>query len=538
MRKRFSLLTMGLIVVLSLVAGAWLNQLISGDNIYEQINKFKDVLSMAQKSYVDEVDTQKLTESAIRGMLNELDPHSVYIPASEMQRIKEEFQGSFEGIGIEFAVLNDTLMVVTPIVGGPSEALGIEAGDKIVMINDTSAVGITQDVVPKKLRGPKGTRVKVSILRKGIARLLEFDIVRDKIPLYTIDASFMVNDEVGYVSVTRFSATTHAEFVEAATKLKKEGMKRMILDLRFNGGGYLDQAFKMADELLPKGKKVVYTKGRRPEFNEEYISSGSAKLADVSLVILVNNASASASEIVSGAVQDWDRGLVVGETTFGKGLVQRQFDLSDRSGFRLTTARYYTPSGRLIQRPYTGNKAQYQREAFERNEEEGDNISHSAEEDSARPKFKTAGGRMVYGGGGITPDYIIKGERLGEYAALLRSKQVYLDYANKHLGIHGTAIKMKYGTDSRKFAKEFDVTVDMLEGVLAIAKAKGIEFKMESYEKDLRYIKAFTKASIARSLWGNVGSARVMLQEDGQFKKAVSLFPEAERISKSLTSLK
>lgn len=538
MRKRFSLVSVGLLVVFSLVAGAWLNQLISGDNIYDQLNKFKDVLSMAQKSYVDDVDTGKLTESAIRGMLDDLDPHSVYISAKEMQRVKEEFQGSFEGIGVEYAVLNDTLMVVTPIVGGPSEALGIEAGDKIVKINDTSSVGISQADVPKKLRGPKGTHVRVTIARAGMSKLLEFDIVRDKIPLYTVDASFMFNDEVGYISVTRFAATTHSEFAEAVNKLKKEGVKRLILDLRFNGGGYLDQAFKMVDELLPKGKKVVYTKGRRPEFNEEYISSGSAKFADVSLVVLVNNASASASEIVSGAIQDWDRGLVVGESTFGKGLVQRQFDLSDGSGFRLTTARYYTPSGRLIQRPYGDDKVKYQREAFERNEEDGENIKHLAEKDSARPKFKTAGGRIVYGGGGITPDYIVKAERLGEYAVALRSRQVYLDYANKFMSSHGAEVKRTYNADSRKFAKEFEVSIDMLEGVLVIAKAKGVEFKQESYEKDLRYIKAFTKATIARAIWGNVGSARVMLQEDNQFTKAASLFPEAEKISKSLTSLK
>ena len=538
MRKRFSLLSVSLIIVLSLVAGAWLNQLISGDNIYDQLNKFKDVLSMAQKVYVEDVDTGKLTEAAIRGMLGELDPHSVYISTAEMQRVKEDFQGSFEGIGIEFAVLNDTLVVVTPIVGGPSEALGIEAGDKIVKINDTSSVGITQDIVPKKLRGPKGTKVKVAIARTGIKDLLVFDITRDKIPLYTVDASFMVDDEVGYVSVTRFAATTHTEFVEAVNKLKKEGMRRLVLDLRFNGGGYLDQAFKMVDELLPKGKKVVYTKGRRPEFNEEYISSGSARVADAGLVVLVNNASASASEIVSGAVQDWDRGLVVGETTFGKGLVQRQYDLADGSGFRLTTARYYTPSGRLIQRPYGDDKAKYQREAFERNEEEGENITHSAEKDSAKPKFKTAGGRVVYGGGGITPDYIVKAERLGEYAVQLRARQVYLDFSNKYLDTHGSAIRQKYGADSRKFAKEFEINDEMLETINTIAKNKGVEFKKEAYDKDVRFVKLLAKASIARSIWGNVGSSRVTLMDDNQFKKAMVLFPEAEKISKSLTSLK
>lgn len=537
MRKRFSSLSVGLLVVASLIAGSVLNQLISGDNIYEQLNKFKDVLSMAQKVYVEDVDTGRLTEAAIRGMLGELDPHSVYIPASEMQRVKEDFQGSFEGIGIEFAVLNDTLVVVSPIVGGPSEALGIEAGDKIVKINDTSAIGITEDMVRKKLRGPKGTRVKVTIVRPGMTQLLTFDIVRDKIPLYTVDAAFMVNDEIGYVKVTRFSATTHTEFVDAVSRLKKEGMKRLVLDLRGNGGGYLEQAFKMADELFPRGKKIVYTKGRRAEFNEEYVSSGSARFADLSLIVLVNNASASASEIVSGAVQDWDRGLVVGETTFGKGLVQRQYDLPDGSGFRITTARYYTPSGRLIQRPFDGDKTRYQREAFERNEQEGENITHTAEKDSSRPMFKTAGGRVVYGGGGITPDYIVKAERVGEYPAQIRMKQVDLDFANKYLEANGTMIRRLYA-DSREFAEKFVVSESMLQTLEVIAKAKGLDVKKDLSEKDLRHVKLYAKDMIARALWGNTGRWRVLLQDDVQFKKAVRLFPEAEKISRNLTSLK
>ncbi|HEX9006645.1 MAG TPA: S41 family peptidase, partial [Bacteroidota bacterium] len=411
MRKRFSVFTLVGLIVLSLGAGALLNHLISDTNIYEQLNKYKDVLSLTEKYYVEDVDTQKLTESAITGLLNQLDPHSVYIPASQMQRVTEEFQGSFEGIGIEFQVLNDTLLVVAPIVGGPSEALGIQAGDKIVRINDSSAIGITQEGVQKKLRGPKGSRVRVAIARPGIAKLLEFDITRDKIPIYTVDASFMIDGQTGYISVTRFAATTHDEFFAAMQKMKDAGMKRVVLDLRQNAGGYLEQAFKMVDELMPRGRKIVYTKGRRPEFNEEYVSSGAGRFTDLGLIILVNNGSASASEIVAGAVQDWDRGLIVGETTFGKGLVQRQFELKDGSAFRLTTARYYTPSGRLIQRPYDSDKLKYAREAFERTETEGENISHTEERDSTRPLFKTMGGRMVYGGGGITPDYIVKADR-------------------------------------------------------------------------------------------------------------------------------
>lgn len=538
MRKRFSAVTVGVIVIVSLFVGAMINTVVSGDNIYDQLNKFKDVLSLTEKFYVEDVDTQKLTEAAINGLLGQLDPHSVYIPASQLQKVNEDFQGSFEGVGIEYQVLNDTLLVVTPIVGGPSEALGILAGDKIIKINDTSCVGITQSGVQTKLRGAKGTHVKVTIVRAGIKNLLDFDIVRDKIPLYTVDSSFMLDNETGYVDVTRFAATTHDEFASAVGKMKSVGMKRLVLDLRGNPGGYLEQAFRMADELMPKGKKIVYTKGRRPEFSEEYVSSGNGKFEDVSLIVLVNSGSASASEIVAGAVQDWDRGLIVGETTFGKGLVQRQYDLKDGSAFRLTIARYFTPSGRIIQRPYGEDKMQYQREAFERQENEGDNLSHTEEKDSTRPTFKTAGGRKVYGGGGITPDYIVKSDKLNEYSVQLRSKNIFLQYADKFLDHNGTALRAKYGKDAAMFAGEFEVTPSMLDDMKSIAKSKGIEFNQELYDKDLKFIKAFTKAYIGRSLFGNEGSARVMLAVDNQFLKAITLFPEAEEISKSLSSLK
>jgi carboxyl-terminal processing protease len=538
MRKRFSLITVSLLVVLSMLAGAQLNRLFSGDSIYPQVGKFSDVLSLTYKYYVDDVDTQKLTESAIGGVLSQLDPHSVYIPLSAMQKVTEDFQGSFEGIGIEYQVLNDTLLVVAPIVGGPSEALGIQSGDKIVRIDDSSSVGISQEAVPKKLRGPKGTKVRIQIVRAGIKGVLDFEITRDKIPIYTVDASFMIDSETGYVNVNRFAAKTHEEFMDALGKLRTAGMKRLILDLRTNAGGYLEQAYKMVDELMPPGKKIVYTKGRRPEFDDEYISSGNGQYKGVPLVVLVNNGSASASEIVAGAVQDWDRGLIIGETTFGKGLVQRQFDLKDGSAFRLTTARYYTPSGRLIQRPYDKDRIKYQREALEREEMEGDNLGHEVEKDSTRPRFKTMGGRVVYGGGGITPDYIVKSDRLNEYSVQLRGKLVFLQAADKYLEQHGAGLRAKYGKDPARFAAEFEVTPEMLEQIESIAKARGVEPNKELFEKDLRYIKAFTKAYIARGIWGNEGSARVMLQEDAQFKKALALFPEAEKMSKMISSLK
>ena len=538
MHKRFSLGTVILLVVVSVVAGSMLNQLISGDTIYDQLHKFGDVLNYTEKYYVEDVDTGKLTEAAINGLLNQLDPHSVYIPATELQKVTEDFQGSFEGIGIEYQVLADTLLVVAPITGGPSEALGIQGGDKIVRINDSSAVGITQDGVQKKLRGPKGSRVKVSIVRSGILGLLDFEITRDKIPIYTVDASFMIDGQTGYVSVNRFAAKTHDEFLAALTKLSAEGMKRLVLDLRSNPGGYLEQAYKLVDEMMPRGRKIVFTKGRRPEFDDEYVSSGAGKFKDVTLIILVNSSSASASEIVAGAVQDWDRGLIIGETTFGKGLVQRQFDLKDGSAFRLTTARYYTPSGRLIQRPYDHDKAKYARAAFERQETEGENVSHSEERDSTRPTFKTMGGRVVYGGGGITPDYIVKSDHLTEYTVQLRSRNVFLQFADKYLDRHGAELKSRYGKSADKFADEFEVTGAMLAEVQALGKTAGAKFKQEEFDKDVRYIKAFARAFIARSLWGNEGSSRVMLREDAQFRKALELFPETDRILSNLSSLK
>jgi carboxyl-terminal processing protease len=530
-RKRFSTFTLITVTIASILLGAVLQTVISEDNIYQQVRKFSEILSNAQKNYVDNVDTEKLVESAINGMLETLDPHSIYIPVKQMQKVTEDFQGSFEGIGIEFDIINDTLTVVSPIPGGPSEALGIQAGDKIIRIDTSNAIGIKRDDVPKKLRGKKGTKVKVEILRLEESKLLEYEIIRDKIPIYTVDVSFMVENEIGYISVNRFAATTYDEFAQALATLSEAGMKKLILDLRNNPGGYLDQAFQMADEFLPAGKKIVYTKGRQPQFNEEYIASGKGKYFDIPIIILVNQGSASASEIVSGSVQDWDRGLVVGETTFGKGLVQRQFPLPDGSAFRLTTARYYTPSGRLIQRPYGSDHAAYRKEVAEREEAEGENLEHSNEADSVKPKFTTAGGRTVFGGGGITPDFVIKAEKLQKYTAQLRGRSVFLEFGNRYMDRNGTRIRATYEKNLDLYIKEFKITQEMVDELLGIAKAKNIEMNEEEFQKDLSYVKAFMKSQIGRMMFGNPGSYPIILNEDNQFLKAKTLFPEAEKLA-------
>ncbi|RPI67567.1 MAG: S41 family peptidase [Ignavibacteriae bacterium] len=532
--KSLSILVATLAIGIGL--GVYVQPAVSGDSVFEQVRKFNDVLSMAVKNYVDEVDTQKLTEAAIRGMLEELDPHSVYITAKEMERVEEDFKGSFEGIGVEFDIISDTITIISPITGGPSEALGILAGDKIVRINDSVAVGLTRADVPKKLRGQKGTIVKVVIKRSGEKDLLTFDITRDKIPLNSVDASFIIQGtDIGYITANRFSATTHDEIVTAARDLRAKGMKKLLLDLRGNPGGYLDQAFRIADEFIPPGKKLVYTKGRRPEFDEDFWSTSSGELEDLPLVVMINGGSASASEIVSGAVQDLDRGIVVGQTSFGKGLVQRQYPLGDGSAFRLTISKYYTPSGRLIQRPYDDKEKYYGGEGRVEGDE-GENISHELEENdstmSKKPKFSTAGGRTVFGGGGITPDYVVKADTIGFLARKLRAKNLFWKTADNIMKARGKDLRTTYSDDLSKYMRDFTINDADIKILKDYAAEEKIEWKDDEFNQDEEFLRTVIKAYIGRSIFNNNGYTAVMLSIDNQTRKAIQLFPEASKIAK------
>ena len=522
-----------LLVVVGILIGTQIQNVFSGDSIYEQLEKFKDVLSLADKYYVDHVDTQKLVDAAINGMLDQLDPHSVYIPERDVKQIAEDFRGAFDGIGIEYDVVNDTLLVVSPIAGGPSEMVGIQAGDKIIAIDGKSAIGITRDEVMKKLRGPKGTKVTVTIVRAGLDKPMDFEITRDKIPIYSVTTAFMVNSKVGYVYINRFAETTTEELDTALAKLKTQGMKELILDLRDNPGGLLDQAVEVASDFIPKGKTIVYTKGRIPQANETFPSIG-GNYQKLPLIVLVNGGSASASEIVSGALQDLDRALIVGETTFGKGLVQRQFPLSDGSAVRITIARYYTPSGRLIQRPYGKNRAKYfmAPEEIDSAEVSGANYMHTMEvkSDSGRPVFRTASGRKVYGGGGITPDYVVKMESAPGFIYQFRVKQVFLEYVDGHISKNQDKMRQEYGT-SENFEQKFQVNDKMMSALYDLAEKDGIKVTKDEYKKGEKLVSTLLKAQIARNIWGNNGWYRVMLTLDNQFQKAVTLFPEAEKIS-------
>ncbi len=540
MKRTFSMWSVVALIVASLAAGMGINRLVSADNVFEQLSKIKDVLSLTEKNYVEDVDIKKLSEAAIVGMLNTLDPHSVYIPPTQFERVTEEFRGKFEGIGVSFRVINDTITVIEPVGGGPSARLGILSNDRIVRINDSSSIGFDDNRVMRTLRGPRGTKVKLSILRPGSKDLLDFEIIRDEIPLNSVDAAFMVGKDIGYIRVNQFKETTANEMDKALARLTTSGMKRLVLDLRMNGGGYLDQAYRMVDQFLDGGeagapRMIVYTKARRPENEEMHHARTGDPYERLPLVLLVDNGSASASEIVAGAIQDWDRGLVIGETTFGKGLVQRQWKLADGSAFRLTIAKYYTPSGRLIQRPYEGKaKDEYQREAFTRDEQEGENINHGvdAKTDSVAPNFKTSSGRTVRGGGGITPDYIVKpGNVTGLFSTVAR-RNLFFDFTKEYMEGRGLSLRTTYAASGlRTFASDYQVPTSVVAEFRTFIAAKGVEINEKDFDQDRSFIIARLKATIAQTLFGFEGWIAVMLDVDAQFQKALTLFPEAEKIA-------
>ena len=540
MRKRYSFATIAFIAVLSLGAGVGLDKLISADNIYEQIQKFGDVLSFTEKNYVEPIDVSKMTESAINGMLNTLDPHSVYIPPKQFESVTDQFSGQFQGIGVSFRVLNDTITVMEPVGGGPSARLGILSNDRITKINDSSAIGFTDTQVMKTLRGPKGTKVKVTIVRPGVKDQLNFVITRDVIPFVSISASLMLNGTVGYVKLDRFSETTHDEMAKALAKLKTDGMERLILDLRDDGGGYLEEAVKLADLFLDGGAKdkprtIVYTKARRPELEDVYTAHSGDPYEKIPLIVMINHATASASEIVAGAIQDWDRGLIVGETSFGKGLVQRQMKLADGSAFRITIARYYTPSGRLIQRPYEGkDKTAYQLEPFERKEQEGENVEHSrdATQDSLGPVFKTASGRPVRGSGGIIPDYVVGGGSATKTFSDIFRRNLFFDFAKDYSEGQGLSLRDKYKNDLRGFKQNFEISDHMLDDFMKFVATKSVTVDNKDVDKDRVFIQARLKGEIANVFFGFEGLVSVMLEVDPQIQKAMTLFPEAEKIAK------
>ena len=452
--------------------------------------------------YVDETDENKLVESAIIGMLEGLDPHSTYSNAEEVKKMNEPLQGNFDGIGIQFNMAEDTLFVIQPVSGGPSEKVGIRAGDRIVMVNDTTIAGVkmsTEDIT-RRLKGPKGTKVDVKVVRRGVEELLSFTIERDKIPMYSLDASYMMTPKVGYIKINRFGATTHEEFMEALARLKGQGMHNLILDLQGNGGGYLNAAIDIANEFLGGGELIVYTEGRRNP-RREFFAKGDGKHQYGKLIVLVDEFSASASEIVAGAVQDWDRGMVVGRRTFGKGLVQRPIDLPDGSMIRLTVARYYTPAGRCIQKPYESIE-KYNADLIERYNR-GEMMSADSIHFPDSLKCSTLKkGRTVYGGGGIMPDYFVPVDTtlFTKYHSRLSNKGVLLKVHFQLIDTHRDEWSKKY-PDYATFNRKFELSDKMMKQLIAEGEKDGVKFDEEQYKKSESLIKLQLKALIARDLW-------------------------------------
>jgi len=529
-RKRTYLpLIFALVLGTGLYLGSRLNAPYTGErSIFSigtsQFNKFSDVLSYIQQEYVDTIDREQLVNLSIEKMLQSLDPHSAYIPAEDLRSANEPLEGNFEGIGVEFHIQSDTIMVVSAISGGPSESVGIRAGDRIVMVEDTvvAGIGITNLEVMQKLRGEGGTKVRVKILRRGLPKLIDFTITRGKIPIYSLDVAFMLNDSTGYFKISRFAATTYDEFMQASMAMRKKGMKQLIIDLRGNPGGYLDASTKLADEFLEDKKTVVYTEGKsRPRTNYEATSTGEFENARV--VVLIDEGSASASEILAGALQDWDRATIIGRRSFGKGLVQEQTVLPDGSALRLTIARYYTPTGRSIQKPYENGYDEYNNELNQRFNH-NELLSSDSIQFSDSLKFTTPGGKVVYGGGGIMPDIFVPIDTTGRTNSFLIDvinngliNQFAYDYVDNNRG------KLKGYKDFDDYKNNFEITDAIYESFLRKAEIKKIKKNEKDAAEAAPYLKNQLKAFIGSQVFKNEGFYPILLQVDKTYLKAVEV---------------
>ena len=477
--------------------------------------------------YVDKVDENKVVENAIKGMLEQLDPHSTYSDPEEVKKLNEPLQGNFDGIGIQFNMATDTLFVIQTISGGPSEKAGVLAGDRIIEVDDTLIAGVkmpTEDVM-SRLRGKRGTKVTVKVMRRGSAGLIPITIKRDKIPVYSLDAAYMINKNTGYIRISRFAATTGKEFADALHKLQTQGMKDLIFDLQGNGGGYLNAAIDIANQFLAKKELIVYTEGRRNP-RTEFAAEGNGDFRDGRVIVLVDEFSASASEIVTGALQDWDRAIVVGRRTFGKGLVQRPIDLPDGSMIRLTVARYYTPSGRCIQKPYESIE-QYNKDLIDRYNR-GEMISADSIHFPDSLKSKTLKlGRVVYGGGGIMPDYFVPVDTtmISKYYLDLRDKGAIVQLNLKLVDQHRKDWMKKYKTFDR-FNREFQISPAILKELRALGEKLGAKYKEDEYKVSLPLIKTQMKALIARDLWEMSEYFQVVNEMNHSVQKAIELLSE------------
>jgi carboxyl-terminal processing protease len=512
------------LILWSTRATAYLAQ--SSRTLFEKIELFSSILRAIQEYYVDETDPQSLIENAIEGMVSNLDPHTTYFTRDEFLEWNQDFEG-YSGIGIYFDVIQDKITVLSVISGGPSDKAGLKTGDKIIAIDNQSAIGIKRDDVPLKLKGPRGTTVTVTIERKGWKKTRSYKIIRDEVHIESVPYAFMLQPGTGYINIARFAATTEQEFIDALKKLDAQDMKRLIIDLRQNGGGYLDGAVQIADHFLEGGKKIVYTKGRTSDVSREYFATSSTSHAMLPLIVLIDRTSASASEILAGALQDWDRALIVGETSFGKGLVQGQFPMRDGSALLMTTARYYTPSGRMIQRPYEAKSHQeYYSEVF--NE---DRRNELRADQSREHKYTLILNRQVLSGGGITPDvqFSVQNDSLTEVMRRLiyAPERYFFSYVDQY---------MKDNLDARidfsEFLRSYMPNGGNLHKFYEYLKNNKFEINNREFVENKKDIQFFLKLTMASSIWGEEARYKVQMTRDRQLLEALTRLPESEALLK------
>lgn len=516
-----------------LVLGIWLGYFLSNrikrgaslnQNYHTSSNdKINSLLDYIEYQYVDTINKKDLVEKTVTSMLQSLDPHSSYIAASEFETVNEPLEGNFDGIGVEFNIIKDTIRVVTPIEGGPSEKIGIKSGDKIVKVEGKNVAGvkITNKEVFEKLRGKSGTIVTVSILRSGITKPLEFKITRDAIPLYSLDASYMVEPAIGYIKISKFAATTYEEYLKAFNELSKQGMKKLILDLRGNPGGYLNAAVDIADEFLSSGLQIVYTQGKANP-KKTYKATTRGSFENNPLVILIDEGSASASEIVAGAVQDNDRGTIIGRRSFGKGLVQDQLQLPDGSAIRLTIARYYTPTGRCIQKPYSDDKNEYYNEEYDRYEN-GELLNEDSIKMDKTKEYKTPEGKIVYGGGGIMPDVFVPIDTARTNSFL--NKVFYtgaintfaFEYADKYRG------QIQVYKTAKNYIQQFEISNAILDDFYAYCAKQNLLLGNYPKSKTNEALKPYLKAFIGRDVFDKDAYYPIINQKDKSILKAVEV---------------
>lgn len=511
--------------------GAGLTNKSGGTEVNRDVQKLREVLSLVKSEYVDDTKTDDLVEEAIVHMLGKLDPHSAYISSKDRISANEDLQGNFEGIGIEFSIFNDTLTVVHAISGGPSEAVGVRPGDRIVKVNEKLIANtkLTNLDVMRYLKGPKGTEVKIEVVRKNKKEPITFTIIRDKIPQFSVDAAYLVTPEIGYVKVNRFSQNTYQEVHDALTKLRREGMKKLVLDLQGNPGGYMDQAISIADEFLPKGEKIVFTKGQEKKYDEDAMATDKGDFEKGDLIVLVNEGSASASEIVSGALQDNDRALVVGRRSYGKGLVQRPFNLSDGSEVRLTISRYYTPSGRTVQKPYE-NLDEYDKDIMKRYKH-GEFFTADSIHFNDSLKYKTLNGRTVYGGGGIMPDYFVPLDTtlISKYFNELSYANILREFAFNYAEQNNASLKkMNFAA----YQRDFQVGDAMLNQLTVMGKKSKIEPDYTDLKKNKKLFQVYLKAEIARRVWGNEAFYPIYNETNEVLQQAIKLFDRIPDLDK------